>query len=128
MDEMYNEIREHLRKSHYQNTQEVYQRERSPIYQYNYSQKRYVQGDNAQHTSWTFSLKLKIFMFLMSVMLFSCYLYGGQDLEKGASMVITEMKTEINNLEKKEPIIKETMLYVRKAYHEVYDLAKTYLD
>lgn len=128
MDEMYDEIREHLRKSHYQNTQEVYQRERNPIYQYHYSGKKYVRGADEQHTSRTFLLKLKILLFLTAVMTFSCYIYGGQDIEKGANKAFAEMKTEIHHLEEQEPKVKEAMVYVRKAYHKISDAAGKYME
>ncbi|MGN0495063.1 MAG: hypothetical protein ACI4GW_02430 [Lachnospiraceae bacterium] len=126
MDDMYKEVREHLRKCHAQNTQEVYQKERNPVYQYNYERNTYVQGDNAKHTSWTFSLKLKVLVFIISVMTFSLYIYGGQDLKKGTTMAVNDIKAEINVLEQKEPLVKETMGYVKKAYHKVYDLTKEY--
>lgn len=127
MDEMYNEIRDHLRKSHYQNTQEIYQRERSPIYQYHYCGKNDVRGADEQHTSRTFFLKLKMIIFLAGVLTFSCYIYGGQDIEKGANMAVSEIKTELSDLEQREPKVKEAMVYVRKAYHKVCDFADDYL-
>ncbi len=126
MDEMYTEIRDQLRKCHDKNTQDVYLRNKNPVYQYHYNQNRDVQGNPNQRTSWAFSLTFKTLLFLGCVFTFSCYIYGGQDLEKGANRAFNELKAQIRVLEDKDPNIKEAMVYVRKAYHEVYQLADTY--
>lgn len=122
------EIREHLRKSHDQNTREVCQLGRNPIYQYQYSGENYVRGAGEQYTSRTFFLKLKVFVFFAAVLTFSCYIYGGQDIEKGARKAFSEIKIEINHLEEKEPKVKEAMVYVRRAYHKMNDIAKDYME
>ena len=54
------EIREHLRKSHDQNTREICQREQNPMYQYQYIGKANVREAGEQITSRTFFLKIKI--------------------------------------------------------------------
>lgn len=124
MDEMYSEIREQLRKCHDKNIQDVHLREKNPVY--HYDTHREVQGNPNQRTSWAFSLNAKILLFIMCVLSFSCYIYGGQDMEKGAKRAFNEFKSEIRILEEKEPKLKEAMVYVKKAYHEVSELADTY--
>ena len=76
----------------------------------------------------SFSFKGKVFLFLLSVMLFSCYLYGGQDVKKGAVMVWNDMNTQITRLEEEEPAVKQAMGYIRKAYEEVKDFTRTYIN
>lgn len=127
MDE-YTEIREHLRKSHDQNTREVCQREHNSIYQYQYSGKKYVRGADEGYTSRTFFLKVKVLVFFAAVFIFSCYIYGGQDIKKGAIKAFSEIKIEINHLEEKEPKVKEAMVYVRRAYHKINDIAGEYME
>lgn len=128
MDENYMEIREHLRKSHDQNTREIYQREQNPVYQYQYIGKANVREAGEQITSRTFFLKIKIFLFLTAVLTFSCYIYGGQDMEQGAKKAVSEIKTEIIKLEEQEPAVKEAMVYVRRAYQKVDHIAKDYME
>lgn len=126
MDERYHEIRESLRKSHFQNTREVYQRERSPIYQYNYSGRQYVQDENMNQTSWTFFLRGKFVFMIIFVLIFSCYLYGGKDIQKGADMAITELKNSIFAVEEKYPQVQETISVLRETYRNVCDFAEEY--
>ena len=128
MDDKYIEIREYLRKNHDLNTREVSAREHNFVYQYQYSGKNDVRGANEQTTSRTFFLKLKVFIFLAAVLSFSCYIYGGQDMEQGAKKAFSEFKTEISRLEEQEPKVKEAMVYVRRAYHKVNDVAKQYIE
>ena len=128
MNEMYSEVREHLRQQHAMNTQEIQGKNIDNSYKYGYYEYDEVQGDTNGGTSWTFSFKGKVFLFLLSVMLFSCYLYGGQDVKKGAVMVWNDMNTQITRLEEEEPAVKQAMGYIRKAYEEVKDFTRTYIN
>ena len=124
MNEMYSEVREHLRQQHAMNTQEIHGKKVD-----NFNKYRYYGNDGVEETNTPLvSFKTKAFVFISGVMLFSCYIYGGQDLEKGARMAWTEMKTTIVKLEAEEPAVKQAMSYVRKAYGEVEDFTKTYMN
>ena len=124
MNEMYSEVREHLRQQHAMNTQEIHGKKVD-----NFNKSRYYGNDGVEETNTPLvSFKTKAFVFISGVMLFSCYIYGGQDLEKGARMAWTEMKTTIVKLEAEEPAVKQAMSYVRKAYGEVEDFTKTYMN
>lgn len=124
LNEMYSEVREHLRQQHTMNTQEIHGKKVD-----NFNKYRYYGNDGADEKATPLvSFKTKIFVFIASVLLFSCYIYGGQDVEKGAKMAWSEMKAGIARLEKEEPAVKEAMSYVRKAYDEVEDFTNTYLN
>ncbi|MCM1498850.1 MAG: hypothetical protein NC124_10340 [Clostridium sp.] len=123
MNEMYSEVREHLRRQHAMNKNEVHGREipsRAGYYYYDSMQ--------TEHTGMSFFFKFKIFVFLSSVMLFSCYLYGGQDIKKGASMVYRDLRTTIAELEEEEPLVKEAIGYCRQGYHWIKDITQEYIN
>ncbi|MGN0155557.1 MAG: hypothetical protein ACI4A3_13980 [Lachnospiraceae bacterium] len=122
MNEMYSEVREHLRRQHAMNTQEIRGKNLDNSYKYGYYGYNGVQEDANGGTSWTFSFKAKVLLFLLCVMLFSCYLYGGQDVKKGAAMAWNDMSTQITKLEEEEPAVKEAMGYIRNAYKEVKEI------
>ena len=96
MNEVYSEVLEHLRQQHAMNTQEIRGRNIDNFHNFDYCGYNDVQDD--MNTSWTFSFKGKIFLFLFCVMLFSCYLYGGQDVKKGAVMAWSDMNVQLNKL------------------------------
>lgn len=122
MNDIYSEVLEHLRRQHAMNTQEIRGKNIDNSHKYSYYGNNDAQEDADRSTSWTISFMGKIFLFLLCVMLFSCYLYGGQDVKKGAVMAWNEMNTQITKLEEKEPAVKEAMDYVRKAYKEVKEI------
>lgn len=126
MNEIYSEVREHLRQQHAMNTQEICGKKLDNFNNYRY----YGNGDaiGKREGSTISILNLKICFFLVCVMLFSFYIYGGQDVKKGAAMAYEEMKVQITKLEQEEPAVKQAMSYVRKAYHEVEDFTETYMD
>ena len=124
MNEMYSEVREHLRRQHAMNTQEIHGKRLDNFPKYSYYGVDEDFGDCNRHSSKTFLFKGKIFLFFLCVMLFSCYLYGGQDLEKGAAMAWHDMCTQITRLEEKEPLVKDAMGYCRQGYHWVKDKTK----
>lgn len=126
LDEMYAQVREHLRQQHDANTQEIYGKKVDNFNNYRYYGNDDVKQDKT--SSSMFSFKAKACFFFVSVMLFSFYIYGGQDVERGAKMAWNEMKTQIIQLEKEEPAVKQAMSYVRKAYDEVEDFTKTYIN
>lgn len=128
MNEMYSEVREHLRRQHAMNTQEIRGKNIDNSYKYSYYEYDGVRGDTNGGTSWTFSFKGKVLLFLLCVMLFSCYLYGGQDVKKGAVMAWNDMNTQITRLEEEEPAVKQAMSYIRKAYEGVKDFTRTYMN
>ena len=105
MNEMYSEVREDLRRQHAMNTQEIQGKNIDNSYKYGYYEYDRVQGDTS-----------------------SCYLYGGQDVKKGAVMAWNDMHTQITKLEEEEPAVKQAMRYMRKAYEEVKDFTKTYIN
>ena len=84
MNEMYSEVREHLRRQHAMNTQEIHGKRLDNFPKYSYYGESEDLGDGAQNSFQTFLFKGKIILFLLCVMLFSCYLYGRQDIKKGA--------------------------------------------
>lgn len=127
MDEMYHQIRENLRKNHYQNTQEVSQRERNPIYQYHYNGNRYAQEEYSNHTSWAFFLKIKLLIVFGCILAVSCYIYGGQDIKKGADMAITECTETLHSVEEKHPKVKQTITYIKNTYNDVCHFANEYI-
>lgn len=125
MNEMYSEVREYLRQQHAANTQEIYGKKVDNFNKYRY----YGNGVEKEQTSFSsFSIMTKACFFFIAVMIFSFYIYGGQDVEKGANMAWNEMKEQIIQLEKEEPAVKQAMSYVRKAYDEVEDFTKTYMN
>ncbi|MDE6435275.1 MAG: hypothetical protein K2L07_13715 [Lachnospiraceae bacterium] len=125
MNEAYQEVREQLRRQHAMNKNEVHGKE-IPAIRSNYykNDSADTQGDYGM----TFSFKFKIFVFLCAVMLFSCYLYGGQDIKKGASMAYHELRTAVSILEEEEPLVKEVVGYCREGYHWMRDIAQEYID
>ena len=123
---MYIEVREHLRQQHNINIQEIHGKKVDNFNKYRYYGNDDVEESGTQHCYSSF--KLKSFVFIASVMLFSFYIYGGQDIEKGATMAWAEMKTQINKLEEEEPAVKEAVGYVRMAWDEIEDFAKTYMN
>lgn len=125
MNELYSEVREHLRQQHTANTQEIYGKNIADFHKYRY----YGENENQDNlNNDTVFVKGKIFLFLVCVMIFSCYLYGGQDVKKGASMAWNDMNIQITRLEEEEPVVKDAMAYARKAYAEIKDFAKIYLN
>ena len=66
--------------------------------------------------------KLKVLCLLAGIMVFSLYIYGGQDVKKGADMAWNELTQTIEQLEEKEPIVKETISYCKKGYNTVRDV------
>ena len=126
MNEMYSEVREHLRQQHDANTMEIHGKKVDNFNKYRYYGNVSV-NETEEHGSFL-SFKAKVFIFVASVMLFSCYIYGGQDVEKGAKMAWSEMKNQISRLEEQEPAVKQAMSYVRKACDEVEDFTKTYFN
>ncbi|MBR1866304.1 MAG: hypothetical protein IJ801_07335 [Lachnospiraceae bacterium] len=129
MNEMYSEVREHLRRQHAMNTQEIRGKNIDNLYKYGYYEYNNVQeGTEEEDSAWTLPLGGKVFLFLVCIMLFSCYLYGGQDLKKGAAMAWSDMNTRITRLEEERPAVKQAMGYVRKAYDDMKDFTKTYMN
>lgn len=125
MNNLYGEILEQLRTQHSKNQEEVYHKCNQP--NNHYHNEKYVQDDMNNHSSWTFSIRLKVFVFIAAVLSFSCYIYGGQDIAKGASMAYSEMKNQLFILEKEEPLVRTTMGYVRRVYKGARELANEYI-
>lgn len=66
-------------------------------------------------------------VFLVAVLMFSCYIYGGQDLKKGAGMAIDEINGHIVSLEQDNDTVKETMSHVRSVWNKVKDFSKEHI-
>ena len=128
MNELYSEVREHLRQQHAMNTQEIHVKNVDNFHKCGYYGEGGIGSVQKEQTMKNNSIKGKVFLFLTCVMVFSCYLYGGQDVKKGAVMAWSDMNVQITRLEEKEPAVRQAMDYVRKAYHEVKDFTKTYLN
>lgn len=120
MNDLYSEVREHLRQEHARNTNEIYVR--------NGVSNGYYTGvqENMRDVSWTFSLKGKVIVFIVCVMLFSCYLYGGKDVKKGAVMAWSDMRQQIMVLEDEQPYVKEAITKVKQIYEAVSSYIKEY--
>ena len=125
MNEIYAEVREHLRQQHNANTQEIHGKKVD-----NFNKYRYYGNNGVEEIESIpmVSFKMKFLLFMSCVMLFSFYIYGGQDVEKGAKMAWSEMKTQVVKIEEEEPMVKQIMAYVRNACDEVRDFAKTYFN
>lgn len=131
MENQYFEIRDYLRKQHNANVSEVRGRYHGNGYVYHYDG---VNDDNIENSGHrrpsAFSNLVffgKVMVFLAAVLLFSCYIYGGQDLKKGAGMALNDANTEIAKLEDENETVRETMGYVRSAWHKVKDAAGEYM-
>lgn len=125
LNEMYSEVREHLRRQHAKNTQEIHGKRLDNFPKYSY----YGESEDLyNNTRGTFSLKGKILLFLLCVMLFSCYLYGGQDIKKGATLAWNDLNTQITQMEKDEPAVQEAMGYCRQGYRWVKSKIQEYID
>lgn len=122
MNEMYSEVREHLRRQHAMNTQEIHGKRLDNFPKYSYYGVDEDSGNTTRNSSKAFLFKVKILLFLLCVMLFSCYIYGGQDIKKGAAMAWKDMNSQITRLEEEEPLVKEAMGYCRKGYHWLKEL------
>lgn len=120
MNDLYSEVREHLRQEHARNTNEIYVRNRVSNGYYTGVQ------ENMRDVSWTFSLKGKVIVFIVCVMLFSCYLYGGKDVKKGAVMAWSDMRQQITVLEDEQPYVKEAITKVKQIYEAVSSYIKEY--
>lgn len=125
---MYTEVREHLRRQHAMNTQEIRGKHIDNSYKYSYYENNGISEGTEDELFGVQFLGGKVFLFLTCIMLFSCYLYGGQDIKKGAAMAWSDMNTQIARLEENQPAVKQAMGYVRKAYNEMKDFSETYLN
>jgi hypothetical protein len=119
LQESYQEVAEQLRRQHRMNQSRLQERE---------TPRAVVTFPSEEATAAThkipLSLRLKIFVFLGSVMLFSCYLYGGQDVKKGATMAYNDMRTVLHKWEEQEPAVKEAMSYCRQGYQWICNVAE----
>ena len=132
MEDQYLEIRDYLRKQHNANVSEVRGREHGNTYVYHYDDTM-DDADTKNHdrrpSAFSNLVFLgKVFVFLAAVLLFSFYLYGGQDLKKGAKMALRDANVEIVKLENENETVKETMGYVRTALHKTKDFVGEYID
>ncbi len=129
MNEMYSEVREHLRRQHAMNTQEIRGKsiDNSRINRY-YGNDDISEDAKQNKSSGFFSLKTKLFLFLCCFSLFACYLYGGQDVKKGATMMMNDIHAQITRLEGEQPAVKQAMDYLKNAYHEVKNITNTQTD
>ena len=132
MEKQYNDIKEYLRKQHNANLNEVRVRYHNNGYVYHYDEYNgdIEQVDRGKRISGSSDslFVFKIIVFLVAVFSFSFYIYGGQDLEKGAKMAWRDVNAEIVKLENNNETVKETMGYVRNAWHRVKDFAGEYMD
>lgn len=132
MENQYAEIRDYLRKQHNANVTEVRGRYHGNGYVYHYED---IDEDNdreaKRYRPSAFSNLIffgKVMVFLAAVLLFSCYIYGGQDLKKGAGMALRDANAEITKLENENDTVKETMGYVRNAWHKTKNFVGEHLD
>ena len=116
MNEEYREVREELRRQHTKNVSEVYGRGSQGNVSYS------VMNEPEKPVGFQIGFKLKVLCLLAGIMVFSLYIYGGQDVKKGADMAWNELTQTIEQLEEKEPIVKETISYCKKGYNTVRDV------
>lgn len=126
MNEMYSDVRERLRQQHLCNIQEI--TKSGYFNKSGYYDKNEVQEENKRKTSWTFSFKAKVFLLISCIMLFSCYLYGGQDVKKGAVMAFNEMNVQITELEEDSLVVKRAVSGIKTIYNDAKDFFKTYFN
>lgn len=131
MEDRYYEIRDYLRKQHNANVTEVRGKNHGNGYVYYYEDVTEDNNKSKRRRPSTLSNLVffgKVMVFLAAVLLFSCYIYGGQDIKKGAKMAWRDANSEITKLENENDTVKETMSYVRTAWHKVKDVAGEYID
>lgn len=119
MDDAYKEVLRRLRQQQMMNDQELRLRKGERLADDRCEELQEESG---------ISLGSRIVLFVVCIMLFSCYLYGGQDVKKGAMMAWSEMAGQISRLEEERPAVRQVMHYMRKARDEVKELANTYRD
>lgn len=124
MNDSYSEVREYLRQEHAKNTNEIYGRNIHTLSKSGYYGS--VQENNEEAIFWTFSIRGKFLLFFACVMLFSCYLYGGQDVKKGAVMAWSDMQRQITVLEEENSAVKEVVEQVKTIYHTVRDYVEEF--
>lgn len=131
MEDQYVEIREYLRKQHNANVTDVRGRYHGNGYMYHYDDADDNENTSKRYKPSAFSNFVflgKVMVFLAAVLLFSCYIYGGQDLKKGAGMALQDVNAEISKLENENDTVKETMGYVRSAWHKTRDFVGEYFE
>ena len=116
MNEEYREVREELRRQHTQNMNEVYGKGSAGNLSY------LSLSETSNPSGFQIGFKLKVLCLIVGIMVFSLYIYGGQDVKKGADMAWNELTQTIEQLEEKEPIVKETISYCKKGYNTVRDV------
>lgn len=117
MDDAYKEVRRQLRQQQMMNDQELKIRKGERLVDDRYEEFQEESG---------ISLGSRIALFVMCIMLFSCYLYGGKDVKKGALMAWNDMTGQIGRLEEEQPAVRQVMNYMRMARDEVKELTNTY--
>lgn len=115
MNEEYREVREELRRQHAKNVSEVYGRGSQGNLSYS------VMNELEKPVGFQIGFKLKVFCLLAGIMVFSLYIYGGQDVKKGADIAWKELTQTVAQLEEGEPLVEETISYCKKGYHWVRD-------
>lgn len=125
---MYSEVRQHLRQQHTMNLQEVYGKRDGYRLHTDFMVNNDVQKQRMNHTFWTFSFKKKIFLFLGSVMLFSFYLYGEQNIERGAMMAWNDFQTQIDKMEQSSPVLEKVILSFKKGFQETKEVINLYIN
>ncbi len=115
MNEEYQEVREELRRQHAKNISEVYGRGSQGNLSYS------ALNEQEKPVGFQIGFKLKVFCLLAGIMVFSLYIYGGQDVKKGADMAWKELTQTVAQLEEDAPLVEETISYCKKGYHWVRD-------
>ena len=115
MNEEYQEVREELRRQHAKNISEVYGRGSQGNISYS------ALNEQEKPVGFQIGFKLKVFCLLAGIMVFSLYIYGGQDVKKGADMAWKELTQTVAQLEEDAPLVEETISYCKKGYHWVRD-------
>ena len=115
MNEEYQEVREELRRQHAKNISEVYGRGSQGNLSYS------ALNEQEKPVGFQIGFKLKVLCLLAGIMVFSLYIYGGQDVKKGADMAWKELTQTVAQLEEDAPLVEETISYCKKGYHWVRD-------
>lgn len=113
VNEEYREVREELRRQHTKNVSEVYGRGSQGNVSYS------VMNEPEKPVGFQIGFKLKVLCLLAGIMVFSLYIYGGQNVKKGADIAWKELTQTVAQLEEDEPLVEETISYCKKGYHWV---------
>lgn len=120
LKDSYQEIREQLRRQYSINASEVSSKGKNNPYSYG-EYRDDMAGETRRDAGFP-SIRAKVFLFFACIMLFSCYLYGGQDVKKGAVKAWNELGQQISAIGEKQPYVKKAVDTCTNGYREIKQL------